>query len=84
MISNVGYGRVYLDTTDSFTFDCGKSDVTGLTPGGRPRVTDDVVVLAILRAVTDSNDGVVSSSSALIGVDDTAGVRVEDGLVGLN
>lgn len=84
MISNVSYGRVYLDTTNSLTLNGGKSDVTFLTPGSRPGVTDDIVVLTILRAVTDSDDGVVSSSTALIRVDDTTGVRVEDGLVGLD
>jgi len=49
-----------------------ESDVTSLTPGGVPRVLDDVVI----RSVTNSKNSVVQSGA-------TAGIRVDTRLVKL-
>jgi len=67
-----------LDTTDTESGGEFDSDVTLLTPAGAPGVSDNVVV----STVTNSGDGVSGVGSALGGVHDTAGVVLEDGLVG--
>ena len=86
---SVGNGWVeglLLDTADTSTVDGGDLDVTLITPGGAPRVSDDIVVLASLgiSAITNGSDGVVEVGTALGGVEDTGLVHLEDELVGLN
>ena len=73
-----------LDTADTSTVDGGDLDVTLVTPRGRPGVSDDVVLLTVLGTIADSGDGVVEVGTALLGVEDTTGVHLEDGLVGLD
>merc|ERR1719329_879873 len=59
-------------------------DVAVVTPVGSPGVSDQSVVLAVLVAVADGGDGMVNRLAASGGVDDTAGVMLEDGAAGVN
>jgi len=81
-----GDGRFELNTADTGSvLDGSNSDVSLLTPGGGPGVSDDVVVSdLIISSPSDSGDGVVKVGSALSRVDDTSGVVVEDLLVSLD
>jgi len=72
-----------LDTADTDTWDGGDLDVSLVTPGGTPGVSNEVVVLAGLGSVTNGGDGVVELGSARSGVEDTSGVHLEHGSVGL-
>jgi len=76
--------RLHLDTADALAVNDGKLDVALVSPGGVPGVLDEPVVLAVLGAPSDGEDGVVEVGSALGGVEDTAGVGLEDHFVGLN
>lgn len=73
-----------MDTADTGTIDGGDLDVSSVTPGGGPGVSDDVVLLSSLGTVSDGGDGVIELGSTLLGVEDTTGVHLEDGLVGLD
>ena len=81
-----GVEGLLLDTADTLAVNGGDLDVTLITPGGAPRVPDDVVVLAggSVSAVADSGDGVVEVGTAGGGVHDAGLVHLEDELVGLN
>lgn len=59
-------------------------DVALVTPSGAPGVLDEPVLLTILGAVTNSEDGVIAVSSTLAGGQDTGLVGLECHLVGLN
>jgi len=73
-----------LDAADSRSVDGGDSAVSSLSPSGTPGVSNDVVVLATRCTVSDGSDGVVESGTASGGVDDSAAVLPEDGIVGLD
>ena len=76
---------VVLDTADSETVTgVGNLHVSLLSPGGSPRVSEDVVVLASLGSVSNKGDGVVDVGSALGRVEHSRGVELEDQLVSLN
>ena len=75
---------LHLDTADTGTFDGGDLDVSSISPGGTPGVSDEVVVLARLGSVSDSGDGVIEVGSAGSGVEDTTGISLENELVGLD
>lgn len=75
---------MHLDTADTLSFDSSDLDVTLVSPGSGPGVTDDVVLFTSLGSVSDSSDGVVKVGSAGGGVEDTALVLLEDGSVSLN
>mmetsp|Transcript_6621 Transcript_6621/g.9000 ORF Transcript_6621/g.9000 Transcript_6621/m.9000 type:complete len:322 (+) Transcript_6621:157-1122(+) len=79
-----GVGGAHLDTADAVTFDDSELDVALVTPGGVPGVLDEPVVLAVLGAVADGEDGVIELGAALGGVEDTGLVGLEDHLVSLN
>mmetsp|Transcript_228 Transcript_228/g.341 ORF Transcript_228/g.341 Transcript_228/m.341 type:complete len:336 (+) Transcript_228:102-1109(+) len=79
-----GVGGAHLDTADAVTFDDSELDVALVTPGGVPGVLDEPVVLAVLGAVADGEDGVIELGAALGGVEDTGPVGLEDHLVGLD
>merc|ERR1719223_85563 len=76
--------RLHLDTADTLSIDSSDLDVTLVSPGSGPGVTDDVVLFTSLGSISDSSDGVVKVGSAGGGVEDTALVLLEDGSVSLN
>ena len=86
VISSVGLwvDGLHLDTADTSSIDGGDLDVSLVSPGWAPGVSNDVVVLSSLGSVSDGSDGVVEVGSAGWGVEDTAVVHLEDGLVGLD
>jgi len=73
-----------LDTADTFTLDGGDLDVTLVTPGSTPGVSDNIVVFSTLSSISNGGDGVVKGGSAGGRVKDTAVVHLEDRFVGLN
>jgi len=73
-----------LDTADTGTVDGGDLDVTLVTPGSTPGVSDNIVVLSTLSSISNGGDGVVEGGSAGGGVKDTTVVHLEDRFVGLN
>jgi len=76
--------RLHLDTADSLALNGSDLDVSLISPGSSPRVSDNVVVLSVFSSVTNSSDGVVKAGSAGLGVHNTRGVLLENGLVGLD
>ena len=62
---------LHLDTADTRTIDDSELDVALVAPAGAPGVLDQVVVLAVVRAVSDSKDTVVNISAAIPVVVDT-------------
>jgi hypothetical protein len=75
---------LHLNTADTRALLGSDLDVTFVTPGCSPRVTDDVVFFTTLSSVSDGGDGVVKTGSACGGVHDTAVVLLEDHLVSLD
>lgn len=73
-----------MDTADTSSLNGGNLDVTLVTPDSAPGVTDDVVVLAIFATVANGGNSVIELGSALLGVEDTTGVGLEDGLISLD
>ena len=72
-----------VDTADTVALGHADSDVSSVTPGSVPGVTDDVVTLITFITVTDGNDGVIDFSGAsIISSDDTAGVVTEHVVAG--
>lgn len=86
MVRSVGGSEegLHLDTADTSALLGSDLDVTFVTPGSAPGVSDDVVVLAGLGSVSDGSDGVVEVGAAGGGVEDTRVVKLEDGLVSLD
>ena len=73
-----------LDTADTIAITgVGDLDVSIVTPGCTPRVLDEVVGLSVVSSVSNGEDTVVEGSSTAR-VEDTAGVHLEGGLVGLD
>ena len=62
----------------------GDTDVTLISPAGRPGVSDNEVVDSTGGSVTNSGDGVIELGSTSGGVKDTRSISLEDRLVGLN
>lgn len=83
---SVGFwvGGSHLDTADTLTINGSDLDVSLVSPGWAPGVSDDPVVLSSLRSVSNGSDGVVKRGSAFAGVEDTRGVHLENSLVGLD
>jgi len=81
----VGEDNSVLDTADTgaVTSD-GETDVTLFTPDGVPGVLDEPVFLTVLGAVADGEDGVIEVGATGSRVEDTAGVSLPGGSVGLN
>ena len=77
-------GGVHLDTADTLAIDGSDLDVTLITPGGAPRIPDNIVVLAILGTISNSDDGVVKLSTTVLGVENTALVGLEHQLIGFD
>ena len=73
-----------MDTADTGSWGNSDLDVTINTPVWSPGVLDKVVVLSVFGSVTDSKDSVVEGGSALSRGEDTTGVSLENGLVGLD
>ena len=64
---------------------CGDLDVAIITPRSAPRVSDIVVLQAVVGlTVANGSDSVVDILSALPGVDHATLVELENFLVGLN
>ena len=76
--------RLHLDTADTGSLDGSDLDVSSLTPGSTPGVSDEVVVLARLGSVSNSGHGVIEVCSAGSGVENTGGISLEDEGIGLN
>ena len=77
---------VHLDTADTSTVNDSESDVALVTPGGGPGVLDHPVLLTggLINTPTCAGDGVIERGAALCGIEDTAGVGLEDHLVSLD
>ena len=77
--SNVYFGgeRFHLDAADTLTRGNQELDVALITPGGVPGVFDDPVILVILIAVADGEDGMVEGVAAIAVVEDTSHVALE-------
>ena len=74
-----------VDTADSDAITHADLDVTFVTPGRGPGVTDDIVALISLITVTNGEDGVVNLGGAVVGGgEDTAGVSLEDFALGVD
>jgi len=72
-------GWVHKDTADTFftlSFK-GHSDVTGLSPGCSPGVSDDSIEDSTFGTVTNSGDGVIEVVSSSTVVEDTSRVTLE-------
>ena len=54
-----GVSGAFLDTADALAIDDSGSDVAILAPACAPRVLDEPVLLATLRAVADCEHGVI-------------------------
>ena len=76
--------RLHLDTADTWSIDGSDLDVSSISPGSTPGVSDEVVVLSILGSISDSGDGVIEVGSAGSRVQNTTGVTLEDELIGLD
>lgn len=73
------------DTESEETGLDGNVDVTIVSPGWSPGVSDDVVGLSSGgNTISDSSDGVIKGSTAFLGVHDTTSVSLEDLGVSLN
>ena len=79
----VGWGS-RLDTADTGTVLDSDLDVSVVTPGCTPGVLDKVVGSSVLDSVSDGEDTVVEGGSAGSASEDTGGVHLEGGLVGLD
>jgi len=73
-----------LDSADSWSIDGGDSHVSILTPESVPRVSKDVEILSVFRAVSDKSDSMVKGSSAGDIVEDTSLVVLEHSLISFN
>ena len=74
-----------MDTADTDgTFDSGDLDVTLISPGSSPGVSNDVEILGSIVTISDSGNGVIELGSAGSGVDNTGGVTLEDASSGTN
>ena len=69
--------RFHLDAADTLTRRNQELDVALITPGGVPGVFDDPVILVILSAVADGEDGMVEGVAAIAVVEDTSHVALE-------
>ena len=76
--------RLHLDSADSLALDGSDLDVSLVSPGGSPGVSNDVVLLSVLSSISNSGDSVVKAGSAGLGVQDTGGVVLEHSLVSLD
>jgi len=74
-----GVGRLQLDAADTDTSLNADSDKAFLSPGGTPGVLDQVVFLAGIRSVANSEDTMVKLKTAVFG-DDARSVLMECGL----
>jgi len=84
--SSVGGGSesLHLDTADTLALDGSDLDVTLVTPGSAPGVSDDVVLLTTLSSVANGSDGMVEAGTTFLGVQHTTLVLLEDSLVSLD
>ena len=60
--------RNLLDTADTKTINSSDLDVSLISPGSTPGVSNNVVLLSVLGSITDGGDGVIELSSASLGV----------------
>jgi len=61
----------HLDTADTVTFDLSELNIALVSPDGGPGILDEPVVLAVLGAVADSEDGMIERSATSGSVEDT-------------
>jgi len=80
----LGLNGLFLDSTDTGTGLNSDLDVTGSTPGGAPRVLNEVVRGTIFDTVSDGEDTVIELSSASGSGKDTSLVSLESNFVGLD
>ena len=73
-----------MDTADTLSFDGGDLDVSLVSPGSTPGVSDEIIILSVLGSISDGSNCVVELGSAEGGVQNTGFVLLEDGFVGLN
>ena len=79
-----GLDGLLLDTADTGTGLNSDLDVSGISPGGAPRVLDEVVRGTVLGSVSDGEDTVVELSSTSRSSEDTGSVHLEGTFVSLN
>lgn len=76
---------LHLNSADSISITIvGNLDVTIVSPGDVPGVLDQVVVLAVFRAIANGEDTVVEVGATLLGLDDSTGVEAEGQGAGLD
>jgi len=80
----LGLNGLLLDSADSLAGFDSELDVASITPGGAPRVLDEVVRGTVLGSIADGEDTMVKLSSASVSSEDTGFVLLEGGFVGLN
>ena len=73
-----------LDSADTGTGLNSDLDVSGGSPGGAPRVLDEVVRGTVLGSISDGEDTVIELGSASGSGEDSRLVRLEGDFVGLN
>ena len=79
-----GLDGLLLDTADTGTGLNTDLDVTGISPGGAPRVLNEVVRGTVFDTVSDGEDTVIELSSASGSGKDTSLVSLESNFVGLD
>ena len=79
-----GLDGLLLDTADTGTGLNTDFDVSGISPGGAPRVLNEVVRGTVFGSISDGEDTVVKLGSASRSGEDTRLVHLEGRFVGLN
>ena len=69
---------------DSLAVSCLDFDVSMVAPGGTPRVLQDVIAASVVLSVADCKHFVVQLGATLVGIENTAGVGLEDEVGGIH
>jgi len=80
----VGLNRLLLDTANTVAGFDTDLDVSSISPGGTPRVLDEVVILASFSAESDGENTMIKLGTTSGSSDDSSLVRLEGGLVSLD
>ena len=75
---------IFLDTADSLSGFNSDLDVSLISPGGTPRVLDEVVGSVVLNSISDGEDTVIEVSSTSASTEDTSLVDLEGKFVSLD
>ena len=73
---------ILLNTTNSFgVFNSGNLDVSSVSPGSRPVVSDDKVLLVVIYTISNYGDSKVDVSAAVGRIENSPGVHLENHIV---